>query len=115
MLGRDHRLTSGRDFVRTIRTGRRAGTGTLVAHLGLDDSQLPPRLGLVVGKSVGIAVVRNRVKRRLRHVARAHLVALPPGAVLVIRALPPAAEASSTELDRDVVRVVGRLLARTAA
>lgn len=49
----------------------------------------PLRVGFVVSKAVGNAVVRNRVKRRLRH-----LVAARPevtGADVVVRALPPAA------------------------
>lgn len=42
----------------------------------------PPRLGLVVSKSAGNAVTRNRIKRRLRHSARE--VALQPGNDYVI-------------------------------
>ena len=42
----------------------------------------PPRVGLVVPRSVGSAVVRNRVKRRLRHAAAD--AALKPGVDYVI-------------------------------
>lgn len=70
-----------------------------------------PRVGLIVNKAVGSAVVRHRVSRRLRHVC-AQLFAdmlsatstADPDAVplraadLVIRALPSAASASSAEL-----------------
>lgn len=58
----------------------------------------PSRAGFVVSKAVGGAVVRNRVKRRLRHLVRDRLTALPPGSLLVVRALPPAAAASQPEL-----------------
>jgi ribonuclease P protein component len=61
-----------------------------------------PRAGFIVGKSVGNAVVRNRVRRRLRHLVAARLRALPPGASIVVRALPPAATASPTVLTRDL-------------
>ena len=109
MLARDHRLTSGRDFAHAIRRGRRAGTATVVLHLATVRDDAPPRLGLVVGKAVGGAVVRNRVKRRLRHLMRERLEALPGGAVLVARALPPAAEASSSGLAGDVDQALDRL------
>ena len=109
MLARDHRLTSGRDFAEAIRRGRRAGTATVVLHLVATEEDVPPRLGLVVGKAVGGAVVRNQVKRRLRHLIRGRLATLPRGAVLVARALPPAGVATSVGLGSDVDRALSRL------
>ena len=67
-------------------------------------------VGLVVSKAVGGAVLRNQVKRRLRHLARQRLTSLPGSAVLVVRALPPAATASSAELGADLDRALGRVL-----
>jgi ribonuclease P protein component len=64
----------------------------------------PPRVGLVVSKAVGPAVTRNLVKRRLRHLARDHVGALPEGALLVLRALPSAAQASYEELGNELTR-----------
>lgn len=60
------------------------------------------RAGFVVSKAVGNAVVRNRVRRRLRHLVRPHLDDLPGGTLLVVRALPPAAEASYETLGTDL-------------
>jgi ribonuclease P protein component len=59
-------------------------------------------VGFVVSKAVGNAVIRNRVQRRLRHLARGHLPALPQGSVLVVRALPAAAAAPSAVLAADL-------------
>lgn len=61
-----------------------------------------PRAGLVVSKAVGGAVVRHRVSRRLRHLLATRLDALPAGARVVVRALPPAAAATSSELGSDL-------------
>jgi ribonuclease P protein component len=47
-------------------------------------------------------VVRHRVTRRLRHLVAARLDTLPAGSMLVVRALPPAATASSAELAADL-------------
>lgn len=55
-------------------------------------------------------MVRNTVTRRLRALVRARLSQLPPGSVMVVRALPPAANASSGELGSDLDVCLGRLL-----
>jgi ribonuclease P protein component len=50
-----------------------------------------PRIGFVVSGALGNAVTRNRVKRRLRHLAAAHVAGTPVGIDIVVRALPRAA------------------------
>jgi ribonuclease P protein component len=114
MLARADRLTAGPDFTETIRRGRRAGARSVVVHLdrGTPAAVEPPRAGFVVSRAVGPAVTRNRVKRRLRHVVRPHLADLPAATRLVVRALPPAAGASSQELERDLSRALQRALGR---
>lgn len=103
MLPKSSRLTRRDDFATAVRRGRRAGRGTLVAHLAVGDPPGgAPRAGFVVSKAVGGAVVRHRVQRRLRHLVRDRLDALPPGSLLVVRALPPAATATGDVLGRDL-------------
>ena len=70
----------------------------------------PAQVGFVVGRTVGGAVVRNRVRRRLRHLTRAHLQRLPQSTRLVVRALPPAAGLSSRELGDALARCLDRVL-----
>ncbi len=69
---------------------------------GVEHSSAPGRAGFVVSKAVGNAVVRNRVRRRLRALVRERLAALPAGSTLVVRALPAAAEASYPRLAADL-------------
>ena len=102
------RLTDPDSFRRASRHGRRASSRTLVTHLWTPGGDQLPRVGFVVSRAVGNAVVRNRVKRRLRHLAREHLASLPGSAVLVVRALPAAATASSSELGGDLDRCLAR-------
>ena len=87
MLSAAHRLTDGASFREAVRTGRRSGARTVVVHLATDGSpERPAQVGFVVSKAVGNAVTRNRVKRRLRHLARDHVSSLPGSAVLVVMA-----------------------------
>ena len=116
MLAPEHRLRDSEAFTRTVRSGRRAGGAALVVHLLADGTRTaPPRVGLVVSKAVGNAVVRNRVKRRLRHAVREFLADLPAGTELVLRALPPAAGLSSAELRAELTRCLQRARGGTAA
>jgi len=66
-------------------------------------------VGFVVAKSVGPAVTRNRVKRRLRHMMRERIQALPGGSMLVVRALPASAGASSRDLAGELDRCLDRV------
>jgi len=102
MLERRHRLRRRTDFAAATRAGRRAGRRTLVVHLHCPGTADPPRAGFVVSRAVGGAVVRNTVRRRLRHLVRAHLAELAPGSLLVVRVLPPAAAAPSARLAADL-------------
>lgn len=117
MLPRRHRLVDSSGFKEAVRRGKRAGSKSLVVHLLVPDTGIAadqehePQVGFVVSKAVGPAVVRNRVKRRLRHQARESLSGLPGSAVLVVRALPPAAGASYDDLGTDLKRCLARVLA----
>jgi ribonuclease P protein component len=70
----------------------------------------PARVGFVVNKAVGNAVLRNRVHRRLRAVMAARLSELPPGSLTVVRALPSSASSSYDELVADVDGALQRVL-----
>ncbi|MBG0560573.1 ribonuclease P protein component [Actinoplanes aureus] len=104
MLAAVQRLRRSADFAAAIRGGRRAGRGTLVVHLLIDEPAhaSTARAGFVVSKAVGNAVTRNKVRRRLRHLVRPLLDDLPAGTSLVVRALPPAADASYATLGTDL-------------
>ena len=68
-----------------------------------------------MSKAVGGSVVRHRVVRRLRHVVRDRLTTLPAGSRLVVRALPPAATATSAELAANLDAGLAKALRRASA
>ena len=115
MLPTAYRMRSGLDFSSVTRQGRRTRCGGLVVYLldssAGEDSQptVPARVGLIVGKSVGISVVRHRVARRLRAQLAARLDRLPAGSRLVVRALPASATAGSPVIGRDLDKALARL------
>lgn len=102
------------DFRTAITRGSRAGSATLVVHLMQNANPPAPsaRVGFVVSKSVGNAVVRNRVKRRLRHLTAARLGEIPNGSLAVVRALPASAAADSARLGADLDSALARARTR---
>jgi ribonuclease P protein component len=92
---RRHRLSRSRDFDAVYRHGRSVSTRFLVLYwFGREDADGEPRLGLAVPKSLGGAVVRNRVKRQLREAWRASIGEVPAGRDYVLIARPGLTEAT---------------------
>ncbi len=77
------RIRRGSEFDAVFGEGASASDGLLVVH-ALPNSGPEPRLGLAVGKALGGAVARNRVKRLLREAFRLRRADLPPGHDLVV-------------------------------
>jgi ribonuclease P protein component len=91
---RRHRLSRSRDFDDVYRRGTSTSTRYLVLHWfpREGDADGEPRLGLAVPRSVGSAVVRNRMKRQLREVWKRLLPEVPLGHDYVLVARPGLAE-----------------------
>src|SRR5215468_2891443 len=98
MLPAAARLRRRAEFTAAVKRGSRAGKPLISGHLLVRPEDEPARVGFVVSRAVGPAVVRNRVRRRLRHLARAYLRSLPGGSLLVLRANPRAATARQEDL-----------------
>lgn len=106
------------DFRLAVRRGVKASSPTLVAHLSIGTDG-ETSVGFVVSKAVGSAVVRNRVKRRLRHRVAHHLregalADVPRGSRLVVRALPAAAAADGPQLAAQLDEVLEAAARRAA-
>lgn len=100
------------DFSAAVRGGRRSARPTLVLHVrSRVDCSETARIGFVVSKAVGNSVVRHRVVRRLRSVCAADLGRWRTGDLVVVRALPQAAHATSDQLADDLARAASRLMA----
>lgn len=95
-------------FRRLYHRGRSAGNRYLVVYCRPNGSQVS-RLGFTVSTKLGHAVVRNRVRRRLREIYRHLEPSLKPGFDLVVVARTPAVEADFGLLERSFGRLCEKL------
>ena len=102
-----HRLRRSDDFARATTHGAAGQDAHRCRASACRPTRWPsvrPRVGFVVSRAVGPAVVRNRVKRRLRHLMRDRLDQLGAGTcAVVVRALlpPPARDFHRAPADLD--------------
>jgi ribonuclease P protein component len=94
-------MTRSTDFDATVKHGKRAVQPNLVVYMRRASGD--PKLGLIVSRSVGSAVQRHRLSRRLRHVARDVMDGWNQSEHVVIRALPSSRDVGSARL-RDELR-----------
>jgi ribonuclease P protein component len=116
-VDRRYRLSRSRDFDAVYRQGRSASTRFLTLHWFPrdDDPDGAPRLGLAVPKSVGSAVVRNRLKRQLRETWQALARDVPAGRDYVLVARPGVGEPADTRGQAWLVEQVTEVLGKASA
>lgn len=95
--GRIAKLCHSRDFEQVLRRGMRRSVRGMNL-LAVKNHEGYPRFGLVVPRSVGNAVRRNRVKRILREYFRQHPELFTGSRDFVVMARPPLAEISTREV-----------------
>ena len=95
-------------FRRLYYKGKSAGNRYLVIYCARNRLEVT-RVGLTVSTKLGHAVVRNRVRRRLREIVRHNASCLPSGYDIVIVARTAAVEAEFAALEKSFRTLTGRL------
>ncbi len=97
-------MTRSAEFDATVRQGTRAVQPDLVIYVrrGNENVAEAPKVGLIISRSVGSAVQRHQLARRLRHVARGLVDGLGRSEQVVIRALPSSRNAGSARLEEEL-------------
>jgi len=103
------RLTNPSEFELVKHKGRvQRGKFLVLSVLQAKDATSPFRAGFVTSRTIGNAVVRNRVRRRLREIVRRHQHEVTGGVWVVTIARAPAAAATYPELEAEWLRLAGR-------
>jgi len=107
-MRREYRLRRSRDFERVRAVGRSWAHPLLLTYAYARGDQRLTRAGVVVGRRVGKATIRNRVKRRIREVLRAKYSTIRPGYDLIVIARPASAFAPLDDLSAALDQLLDR-------
>lgn len=101
------RLRKHADFQRVYAEGKKRRSAYINWFLAPQDgASSAPRVGLTVGKVIGKAHERNRIKRRMRDVLRRHLGELPPGCDLVLHPQRSVLTLEFAKLEAEILRIL---------
>ena len=104
-MQRKQRLRRRSDFAATYSDGKSWGSPTLVLR-ARETGSPDTRFGFAVGRRIGKAVVRNRLKRQLRAIARAAPVVSGWDVIVIARG--PAVDSSFADLSVTFCRLLQR-------
>jgi len=98
------RLLKHADFERVYQQGRRHFSPSMTVFFLEREMAGGPRIGLTVGKVLGGAVTRNRIKRRMREAIRRHLLPLTANVDVVINPKKSASALETAKLEAEIER-----------
>jgi ribonuclease P protein component len=102
---REARLVRRGEFDAVYRTGKRRSSSHFTVFFRANE--LPQsRFGFSIKKALGGAVVRNRIRRRMREMVRCHRLEIPAGWDFVIHPKSNVASAAFAALTMDLLRVL---------
>jgi ribonuclease P protein component len=110
VLSARNRMRRSTDFDATVKRGKRTAQPDMVIYMRRASGD--PKLGLIVSRSVGSAVQRHGLSRRLRHVARDVMAGLNHSEHVVIRALPSSRDVGSHRLGEELRAGLRRIEAK---
>lgn len=107
-MKRTFRLKSSLDFQAVYTKGRSVANKAAVLYVLPQKPPRPSRIGFAAGKKLGKAVVRNRIKRRVKEAVRLIWPRVKPGQNLVIIARQSARDMVFTQLQARVAELFER-------
>lgn len=115
---RSIRLRKHADFQRVYQASRRCSSASMTYFFRVRDASEPagpqPRIGFTTGRVLGGAVVRNRIRRRMREAVRLHMSELPQRTDVVLHPRKVVLDMNFALLEKEVSRVFTAIAAAGA-
>jgi len=102
---REARLLKHADFQVVYKQGRKHFSGNMTAFYRENQVNAVPRVGFTVGKVLGGAVDRNRIRRRMRSAVRNHLNEIARPLDLVLHPRKSVLTLEFSQLDAEIMQV----------
>lgn len=113
---RSTRLRKHAEYQRVYRESRRYSSASMTYFYRARQAGEPdsgqPRIGLTTGRVLGGAVVRNRIRRRMREAVRLHASELPLGVDVVLHPRKQVLDMDFARLEQEVSRIFAAVAAR---
>lgn len=108
MIKKMYRLKSPKDFRQAYQKGKSLVNPYLVLYYRKNNKK-DYRIGFSVSKKIGKAVIRNRVKRKLREICRLHEIIFPKGFDFIFIARVRVKDASYRTMERSILDLMGKM------
>jgi len=103
------RLRQTKDFAKVREHGKTSQSRLIRIGLLRTGADQPAKVGIITSRRVGGAVVRNKVRRRLREILKTCISQIPAGLLVVIIAKSTAAEVPFKQLQAEWLLLARRL------
>jgi ribonuclease P protein component len=107
-MQKELRLKRREDYNKVYRHGKSVANFQFVLYCRKQPAAAPFRLGISVSKKVGTAVVRNRIRRRVKEIVRHHAQDIAHGNEYILIARKPVAEMEYSEMEKSIIHVMKR-------
>ena len=105
-MKKTYRVKKEAEFQRVFHEGRSTANRQFVIYVLDKEGQSHFRVGLSVGKKIGNAVIRNRVKRKIRHSLLEVKEELDPTKDFLVIARKPVADMEMPELKKSLIHAL---------
>lgn len=108
-MDKTYRLKRRKDFTQTYKRGKSVASKSVVLCYR-KNGRSEMRVGFTVSKKVGNAVVRNKVRRRMKEIVRLHQEMFAPGCDYVFVARVAAAKYPYISLEREMLSLLKKVI-----
>jgi len=108
IMQRQYRLARRQDFTRVYRLGRSSANRQFVIYAMANKRNEKIRVGVSTSKKLGGAVVRNRLRRRVKEIVRLHIDEIARGFDLIVIVRNPAVQMDYQEMEKSLLHAIRR-------
>ncbi|MFB3895910.1 MAG: ribonuclease P protein component [bacterium] len=108
-FSKQQRIYRNAEYQTILKTGMKSGDRFFRVAISRNPRQSNPKLGIIVSKKVGIAVIRNRIKRMVREIFRLNQNTITAEANIVVIAKPDCVTLPYQDIEKSLLTLIDRV------